>query len=495
MANRDDDTTAGPAADGASGFGRRFLLGTMQLSAGGWVVSIINLAIGVALTRILGPEAFGLFAFVFAINELINIIGAFSIGSALIQSRHESQSLYDSALAISAALGLAGMAIAFCGAFVLYVYRGPQEAWFLIVLGGARILVLLSQIPRAKLERSLRYGTVTTLSIVESSIPNLAALGLAYIGFGAWALVWREVLIGGLMFALESGASGYRFRGKIERISSQQLMRFAKPMFFAHGIAVVVERADRIAIGAFMGNAAAGLIDRGRFIAEMGRVVIRPVERSSFNLFSRLQEDYDRLSRSFSLVSYFLIRVMFASSVVLALTPVESVRLIYGEEWLAAAPILKWLAIYAALVPMFGMIRVLVIAQDKVPRIALISGLQAGLLIPATIAAGYYDSLQGAAIAVVVVAGLGVILGGAAIRDLVTVSYRRLLAAPLAASVGTVFLICALDYQGWLDPVTWYLRPFLVGIMFCTLLLALDRSDLIRELQYLRAQMSSRREP
>ena len=61
----------------------------------------------------LGPEAFGLYAFVFAISGFVSIIGAFSLGLALIQSREESQELYDTALAITVGLGLASLLPAF----------------------------------------------------------------------------------------------------------------------------------------------------------------------------------------------------------------------------------------------------------------------------------------------------------------------------------------------------------------------------------------------
>ena len=114
MPNSDDlqpgstETAASGGAGGVpnEGLGRRFLIGTALLGAGNSAVSVFNLAVGILLARLLGPEEFGLFAFVFGINELVGIIAAFSLGNALIQANEESQTLYDTAFAMSLGLGL-----------------------------------------------------------------------------------------------------------------------------------------------------------------------------------------------------------------------------------------------------------------------------------------------------------------------------------------------------------------------------------------------------
>jgi O-antigen/teichoic acid export membrane protein len=67
--------------------GHRFLRGSVALSAGSWFSSFINFGLNLMLARLLGPSAFGLYAFVFAINEFISIVAAFGI--PLRSCRHE----------------------------------------------------------------------------------------------------------------------------------------------------------------------------------------------------------------------------------------------------------------------------------------------------------------------------------------------------------------------------------------------------------------------
>ena len=92
-------------APGRSTLGRSFLVGSVYVSVGNCFSAVLNLAIQLTIARILGPEEFGLYAFVLAINSFVAIIGAFSLGLALIQSREESQELYDTAFILSAGIG------------------------------------------------------------------------------------------------------------------------------------------------------------------------------------------------------------------------------------------------------------------------------------------------------------------------------------------------------------------------------------------------------
>ncbi|MCA9510009.1 MAG: oligosaccharide flippase family protein [Myxococcota bacterium] len=495
MSRSDDELRPGDATEpGAAGaLGRRFLIGTVLLGAGNTAVSVVNLVVGVLLARWLGPEEFGLFAFVLAITEVLSLFGGFSFGVALIQAREESQRLYDTAFAVYAALGAAMIATGAAIAAVLFAVRGREEAVFLVVLVGARWFRLTAQVPRAKLERTLRYDLVTRTSVLATGLPNVVALGVAWMGVGAWALVIRDVLVSVLTYLLESLASGYRFRRDVGRDAYAQLMGFAKPVFLARVIDLLVERVDRVAVGAFLGNASAGLLDRARFLADVGLYVMRPVERASLNLLSRVQDDARRSARSYELVTYFLVRLMFAGSIVLVLAPVETLRLVLGDEWTGAAPALRWLGLHGAVFPVFTMTKVLVLARNEGARLARISAVQAAILIPGTIAAAWLDQLAAVAAVVACTTCVGTAFMLRWTRDLAAMSYRAVFAVPLAAALVTAAAALGSDALGGADWIAWYARPFAIGATFVVVLLAAEGRRLASELGYLRAQLAQGR--
>src|SRR4030095_60396 len=126
----------------AGSLGPGFARGALYLGAGHWIGFALNLVLNLVIARVLAPDAFGPYALASALNEMLAILGTFSMYLALLQTREESQSLYDSATAFSAALGLVGM-IASVGLAAFAARRYSTEiATFIVVLGAARMLGL-----------------------------------------------------------------------------------------------------------------------------------------------------------------------------------------------------------------------------------------------------------------------------------------------------------------------------------------------------------------
>ena len=137
--------------------GQRFVRGALYVGAANWATYFVNFAIAILVARILGPEAFGLYAFVVAINEVVNIVNGLAIAPALVQAREESRELYDTGYAMSFAQGLVGLAVSLA-LIPFFSERGPEVAWFLVLLAIARFGVLLADIVMARLDRNVRYG-------------------------------------------------------------------------------------------------------------------------------------------------------------------------------------------------------------------------------------------------------------------------------------------------------------------------------------------------
>lgn len=477
-----------PSEERGGGLGRRFLLGSLYLGAGNWVAYAVNFAIQIAIARILGPSEIGLYAFVFAINEFLNIVAALSLSIALIQSREESQELYDTALAICAVLGLIGLVAAAVVAPLLWEFRSPRAAWFLLAMAVGRILILLAQVPQARLERQLRYGYVGLITIITGNLPNLGALGFALLGFGAWSLLIRDLGVAVLTLFLAALWSGYRFRGRVAREPARRLMTYSTPMLAARSLEIMMDRVDRVTVGSLLGDAATGVYHQARFLSETGNMTVRPVMQLSLNLYSRLQDQRERLARSYSLVNFFLARLMFLGGTTLLIFPEETVRLLLGDEWAGVAPILRWLGLHGALLPVFENAKVLFYAVDRVKWVVRVRLAQLGLFTPAVVAACLSEALAFVAAALLAATMLGLLLFVAPVRRVLG-HPAHVLRAPAALFAVTAAAFLGLEAAGLLAPVPWFVRPFLPPLLFAALVAAVDRSRLLRELGFLRRQL------
>jgi PST family polysaccharide transporter len=483
-----------PTRPPTPGLARGFLVGTLYLGFGNWLTSALNFAIFIAIARLLGPEDFGVYAFVGSINELLGIVGAFSIGAALIQSREESQRLYDTGFALLALLGAIAVVAAAAVAPFLYQLRSPTAAWFILVLAGCRVLTMLAAVPLAQLERALRYRRFALLGVVSGNVSNFSALGLALLGFGPWSLIGRDVLAVAITIVFAFAWSGYRYRGEVHREEARKLMDFARPMFLSRSLDIVFERMDRVAIGAWFGNAAVGLYQQARTLAETGHLVHRPISKLTLNLYSRLQDDPQRLSRSFVVTNYFLVRLMFAGAAVLIVFPGETIQLLLGEEWLAAAPTLRWLGLHAGILPVFGNALQLLYGRG-----AMWSNIRVRLLMVSLFAVAIAFAIRFASVDAIAVGLLVTTLSGLALalhfnRDVLGREVvGGLFAVPALCLVLTIAAL--FGAQRWL-PLEELPLVALVPLPFLTylaLLAASERGRLLRELGYLRGHLAAGR--
>jgi O-antigen/teichoic acid export membrane protein len=481
------------ASEPRRGFGRSVLLGTLYMGAGGWITYALNFLIMIGIARLLGPAEFGAYAFVAALNEFLNMVGAGSVGHAVLQSRDDSQRLHDTAYSITGILGLIGLAAALLVAPVLFVQRGADTAWFILVLGVARVVTLLAAVPIALMERSFRYGRLAWLSSLTGVVPNLFALGLAWSSFGAWSLIARDVLVAVSMFALSHLWTSQRFRFRMGRAEARRIMDFYRPMFVSRSLDTVSQRIDRLAVGWFFGDAVLGLYHQARLFSEIGPMAVRAVNQLAFNLYSRVQEERERLARAAGLVNFFLVRGSFAIASVFLVFPEAAIRILLGEAWVGAAPVLRWLALYVGLVPSLENLQWLLYARGQMSRGVQLRLVQIGVLAFGLLAA----LMRGDAADVAAAVSVSTLIALAAAiwmsRAVVGRSALRVFLMPSAALLASAALCFAIAAMGALAAVPEWLLPALPPAVFVALLLIAERDTLLRELGYLRAQLAQGR--
>jgi O-antigen/teichoic acid export membrane protein len=469
--------------------GQSFVRGYAYLGSGQLVANIANLAMQIVIARFLGPAEFGLYALCFAIDQVINIVGAFSLSFALIQTEDEpEQRDYDTAFILCAIQGLAGLVIALAIAPILGSERSAQAAWILIALALARILRLLAQSPQAQLERSLRYARVTAIHTFVAVVPNGLAVLMASQGFGAWSLALRDVLVAALLFGLVMRFSDYRFKREWSRESSAKLMAFGRKMFASRGIETLMERLDSIAVGLLFGNQSAGLYHTARFLSEAGFIATRPVERISLNLYARVQNDPARLARAWDLTNYFLLRVMLAGASALLVFPEPIVEALYGDEWAGLSPLLRWLAVYAGLFPIFHNVKNLLYGLGDVTTMVRVRLIQLCVFIVSIGIAAWLEDVTamaaGLAGTTVVALALAWHEGSKRVQN---PPWKRLAGPPVLVAA-TALLLTQLFEAGWLDAFPPLSLPFLPPIVFLIGIFLTEGSAPLRELRYLRDQ-------
>ncbi|HEX6032803.1 MAG TPA: oligosaccharide flippase family protein, partial [Anaerolineales bacterium] len=179
-------------------------------------------------------------------------------------------------------------------------------------------------------------------------IKGVISISMAYLGYGVWSLVFGQ--IGGAVASviLVWIILPWRPRLTVDRTVAGSLMKFGVSVTLIDVITQITDNLDYVIVGRLFGLVPLSIYTLAYRLPEMllignlwvmGGVV--------FPAFSSLQDRPEELRRGFlaSVRLVELVAVPVCLGLLIAAEPI--VRVVFGDQWLEAIPVLRVLAIYA----------------------------------------------------------------------------------------------------------------------------------------------------
>lgn len=300
----------------------------------------------VVLARLLTPTDYGLVAMVTAVIGIGEILREMGLSTAAIQASTLSRAQRDNLFWLNTGAGgaMALLVIATAPLFEL-LYGRDELLAIALALSPTFFLSGLSAQYRADLTRGLRFGALTVIELVAAGLALSVGIGLAAQGFGYWSLVIQQ-LAGGL-FALLLLASTCRWvpHGYDRGAEMGSLVRFGSRILGSQVLTYTSVNIDSMLIGSVFGARDLGFYNRGMQLVRTPLNQLRaPVGTVALPIMSRLQGDPQRLM-------LFVSRAQVAVGLPI-LTGIgwfiacgePVVRLLLGEQWVPATPIIQLIA-------------------------------------------------------------------------------------------------------------------------------------------------------
>jgi succinoglycan exporter len=299
------------------------------------------------LARLLTPEEFGGVAVALAVVQFLAMIGGAGLASALILEAREDEETIHSVF-------WANLAFACLMAAGLYIWAEPLADWF----GAAdaayllRLMCLLiplqlaGDVAYALVARRMQFSRDALWSMISESIAAIAAVVLALVGFGVWALVAQLFVAGVIRLAGLFFVSRYLPRFQFRAEGVVRLARFSLGLMGSEVANFVTFQSPMVVISRFLGLADAGAYSAAnRFSSIPNQVVLSGVMGVLFPAFSAMMHDRARRSQALMLstqVTTLLLAPMMFGLWALA---EPSMLLLFGPQWAAAWPVLGLLAL------------------------------------------------------------------------------------------------------------------------------------------------------
>lgn len=312
----------------------------------GKIVVLITTSI---LARLLVKNDFGLVAVAVVAINYLSVLKDLGLGAALIQRKGDVKEVADTVFTINIVIGLILSTSAILLAPVVAIYfRDPHITPVLRWMGISFIINALGSVHTNWLVRDLNYRRKLIPDLGSAIIKGAFSIGMAYFGYGVWSLVFGQIAGAVSSVILVWIILPWRPRLRLDRKIAGNLMKFGASVTAIDIINEITDNIDYVIVGRIFGLVPLSIYTLAYRLPEMvlignlwvmGGVV--------FPAFSTVQDRPNELRRGFlaSVRLVELIAVPICLGLLIAADPI--VRVVFGEQWLDAIPVLRVLAIYA----------------------------------------------------------------------------------------------------------------------------------------------------
>lgn len=315
-----------------------------------YVGLLLSIASTVVIARILTPVETGVFAVAAVFASLASTFRDFGVAEYLIQEERLTDDMIRAALTVNIAISWL-MAVLLFGLSPLAAdfYRSPGIGEVMRVQAVNFLLIPFGAVTMAWFRRELNMKPVFIASLLANSVSFVASITLALHGFGYMSLAWSSlagvvVTVAVSVFLRPAGFPrwpGYRGIGRV--------VQFGK---FASGIYIfgqLGKGAPEMIIGRAADLASVGMFSRGAGLVEVfHRLVLRAVAPMCLPYFARAVREENSPRRGLAHAIGLLTGVGWPFLACIGLGAFAAIRLMYGNQWLAAVPLAQILCAVAA---------------------------------------------------------------------------------------------------------------------------------------------------
>lgn len=306
------------------------------------------------LARLLAPADFGVLAMLLVFTGIASVIADAGLSLALVQRQdadHDDESsVFWFNLCVGAGLALLLFAFA---PLVADFYRTPVVEPLARFMALAIVASAAGSIHFALLSKRLEFRLQAKAGGVSAVVSGAVAIGMAFAGFGVWALAVQTVLMSLLTTGLLWRFNAWRPAFVMRRASLEKLLGFGVYQLANALMEMAYSRLYMVLIGKLFGARDLGFYATADTTRQLPTGFLGGlITRVALPMFSRANGDVGLYRRGVQLGIRMMMLVnapLIATMVVLARPLVEA---LFGRQWLAAVPLLQVMALAMLFYPL-----------------------------------------------------------------------------------------------------------------------------------------------
>lgn len=304
---------------------------------------VIGFVGNIVLARLLSPEDYGCIGLLLIFTSIADILIDGGLGSALIQKKEikviDCSTIFVSNLIISIFL----FSLLFLlSPLISDYFHIPILKDILRVESVAIILRALYIIPLSLANRNLEFKKIAIITIGANSVSVLISILLAYIGFGVWSLVAKNVILQCSLCVLFWLFEKWKISLDFSFSSFKSLFKYGFFVAFSNLIENIFANVESFIIGRRYKPTTLGYYSQAKSLGQVPIYSISMVvNQVLFPTLSKLQDQKDGFVKG---IRKSIVAITFVAFPIIILFGVLSEQIIvflYSDRWIASVPFLQ----------------------------------------------------------------------------------------------------------------------------------------------------------
>lgn len=320
------------------------------------------------IARLLTPEQIGIYSVSMAVMSVAQVLRDFGVGNYIIQAKDLNESHIRTTLGVTLVIGLALFALVLVGSGAASdFYHEPRIVETLRISSINFLILPFCTVSLSLLRRDLQFKRLLYVTLVATCIGTGCTLSLAYLGWGANSMVWGGVLTNALM-----GIGAWIARGRQQVLKPslkewRHVLTFGGQSALTNVVTSVSMDINDLAVGKILGFAPVAIINRAQGLMNlfhrdiMGSV--RGVAYPAFAQGARDNVDLDAAHTRWVGIVTVAAWPFYAFATIFSL---DLLRLMFGSQWDAAAPLVPWFCLAGAIAAPCNFITSWLMAQGRI---------------------------------------------------------------------------------------------------------------------------------
>jgi len=343
------------------------LRGVVWKTATRFVFETSKIVVGVVLARLLSPVSYGIAGMVLVIVAFEPVLAGVAVASVLVQRREIDDDDRSTVFWTCVAIGVVATALGVGLSWPVAAFYGqPQVQPLFAVLSSMFVISSLGSTHAHLLVREMNFRALELRAIAGALVGGALSVSLAVAGLGPWALIAQPVAAVAVSTALLWTFSAWRPQLRLSRRTLGEIRSFGRNVSGTLVLFQLTQNTDNVLVGRFLGARALGsyALAYNIILVPFSRLA-SPLHDVLYPVFTRLQDDLDRLARVWLRAMRALCAVAAPVMLVLVVCAPDLVTVVFGRRWDQAVPVIQILAWVGALYVAQGLNSVLLQALGR----------------------------------------------------------------------------------------------------------------------------------